>query len=82
MSERTDTPLRDAIRDRIADLGDDGAVIVGYAAVVEVVTPDSPGSWLKVLQDDDSTPWSQVGRVRALHQIVDSGLAEGWEADE
>lgn len=80
MSE--DTPLRDALRDRIRDLGNEGAVIVGYAAVVEVVTPDDNGPWLKVLMDDDSTPWAHMGRIRALGQIADSNLSAGWEDDD
>ena len=82
MSSQRDQALRDALRDRIADLGDPGAVIVGYSAVVEVITPDSDGPWLKTLGDSNSTPWAQVGRVAALQQIVASSLEAGWIADQ
>ena len=82
MSDHTDQALRDALRDHIAHLGDPGAVIVGYSAVVEVITPDSDGPWLKTLGDSDSTPWAQVGRVAALQQIVASSLEAGWMPDE
>ena len=77
-----DQALRDAIRDRIADLGDEGVIVVGYAAVVEVVSPGHDGPWLKTLQDCDSTPWAQVGRVAALHGIAQDDLAAGWSADD
>lgn len=78
----SDQGLIDALRDRIADLGDPGAVVIGYAAVVEVLTPDSDGLWLKTLEDPASTPWAQVGRVTALHQIVTRSLYDGWMPDE
>lgn len=39
----SDQGLIDALRDRIADLGDPGAVVIGYAIVVEVVTPGEDG---------------------------------------
>ena len=78
----SDQALIDALRDRIADLGDPDAVVIGYAIVVEVVTPDSDGPWLKTLEDSASTPWAQVGRVTALHQIVTRSLDAGWMPDE
>ena len=78
----SDQGLIDALRDRIADLGDPGAVVIGYAAVVEVLTPEHPGPWLKTLSDSDSTPWAQVGRVAALHQITRRELEAGWRPDE
>lgn len=78
----SDQGLIDALRDRIADLGDPGAVIVGYSAVVEVITPDSDGPWLKTLGDSTSTPWAQVGRVAALHQITRHELEAGWRPGE
>jgi len=78
----SDQGLIDALRDRIADLGDPGAVVIGYAIVVEVVTPDSDGPWLKTLEDSASTPWAQVGRVTALHQITRHDLDAGWRLDE
>lgn len=82
MSEHDDLPLRDALRDRISDLGHSGAVIVGYAAVVEVITPEEGRTWLKVLADSDSQPWQHVGRVVALQQIMEGNLSAGWEGDE
>ena len=78
----SDQALIDALRDRIADLGDPGAVVIGYAAVVEVVTPEHPGPWLKTLSDADSTPWAQVGRIAALDQITRHDLDAGWRPDE
>ena len=78
----SDQGLIDALRDRIADLGDPGAVVIGYAAVVEVITPDSDGPWLKTLADSDSTPWAQMGRVAALHQITRHELDAGWRPGE
>lgn len=78
----SDQALIDALRDRIADLGDPGAVVIGYAIVVEVVTPDSDGPWLKTLADSDSTPWAQVGRIAALDQITRHDLDAGWSSDE
>ena len=74
-----DQALRDAIRDRVADLGGPGAIVVGYSLVVEVVTPDVDGPWLKTLDDRDSTPWAAVGRARALVQVAEHRLAQGWE---
>lgn len=82
MSSQRDQALRDALRDHIAHLGDPGAVIVGYSAVVEVITPDSDGPWLKTLGDSNSTPWAQVGRVAALQQITRHELEAGWRPDE
>ena len=78
----SDQGLIDALRDRIADLGDPGAVVIGYAIVVEVLTPEHPGPWLKTLSDADSTPWAQEGRVSALHQITRHELDAGWRPDE
>ena len=78
----SDQGLIDALRDRIADLGDPGAVVIGYAAVVEVLTPDSDGLWLKTLEDSNSTPWAQMGRVSALHQITRHELDAGWRPGE
>ena len=78
----SDQALIDALRDRIADLGDPGAVVIGYAAVVEVLTPEHPGPWLKTLEDSTSSPWAQVGRVAALHQITRRELEAGWRPDE
>ena len=78
----TDQPLIDALRDRIADLGDPGAVVIGYAAVVEVVTPGEDAPWLKTLEDSTSSPWAQVGRVSALDQITRHELDAGWRPDE
>ena len=73
----SDQGLIDALRDRIADLGDAGAVVIGYAIVVEVVTPGEDGPWLKTLEDSNSTPWAQMGRVSALHQITRHELDAG-----
>ena len=81
MSEISDEPLRDALRERIADLGDPGAIVIGYAAVIEVVTADTDGPWLKTLVDDQSTPWAQCGRVAALDQITRYELDAGWRPD-
>lgn len=78
----SDEALKDALRERIGALGDPGAVIVGYAAVVEIVTPDVPGSWLKTLMDHESTPWAHVGRIAGLSQIAEHQLADGWSEDE
>ena len=78
----SDQGLIDALRDRIADLGDPGAVVIGYAIVVEVVTPGEDGPWLKTLGDSDSTPWAQMGRVSALHQITRNELDAGWRPGE
>ena len=78
----SDQGLIDALRDRIADLGDPGAVVIGYAIVVEVITPEHPGPWLKTLSDADSTPWAQVGRIAALDQITRHDLDAGWRPDE
>ena len=81
----TDEPtdnMPDAIRDRIRDLGDPDAVVIGYALVAEVITPDVEGPWLKVLQDDNSSSWAQVGRVRGLWQMVDHSLSAGWQGDD
>ena len=78
----SDEGLIDALRDRIADLGDPGAVVIGYAIVVEVITPDSDGPWLKTLEDSTSTPWAQMGRVTALHQVTRHELEAGWRPDE
>ena len=78
----SDQGLIDALRDRIADLGDPGAVVIGYAIVVEVLTPEHPGPWLKTLSDADSTPWAQEGRVSALHQITRHELDAGWRPGE
>ena len=78
----SDQGLIDALRDRIADLGDPGAVVIGYAIVVEVITPEHPGPWLKTLEDSTSSPWAQVGRVSALHQITRRELDAGWRPGE
>ena len=78
----SDQPLIDALRDRIADLGDPGAVVIGYAIVVEVVTPGEDAPWLKTLEDSASSPWAQVGRVAALHQITRRALEAGWRPGE
>ena len=78
----SDQGLIDALRDRIADLGDPGAVVIGYAAVVEVITPGEDGPWLKTLEDSNSTPWAQEGRVTALHQITRHELDAGWRPGE
>ena len=68
----SDQGLIDALRDRIADLGDAGAV----------VTPGEDGPWLKTLEDSNSTPWAQMGRVSALHQITRHELDAGWRPGE
>lgn len=78
----SDQGLIDALRDRIADLGDPGAVVIGYAIVVEVVTPGEDSPWLKTLEDSNSTPWAQMGRVSALHQITRHELDAGWRPGE
>ena len=78
----SDQVLIDALRDRIADLGDSGAVVIGYAIVVEVVTPGEDAPWLKTLEDSTSSPWAQVGRVAALHQITRRALEAGWQPGE
>ena len=78
----SDQGLIDALRDRIADLGDPGAVVIGYAIVVEVVTPGEDGPWLKTLEDSTSTPWAQEGRVASLHQITRHELDAGWRPGE
>ena len=78
----SDQGLIDALRDRIADLGDPGAVVIGYAIVVEVITPEHPGPWLKTLEDSTSSPWAQMGRVSALHQIARHELDAGWRPGE
>ena len=78
----SDQGLIDALRDRIADLGDAGAVVIGYAIVVEVVTPGEDAPWLKTLEDSNSTPWAQMGRVSALHQITRHELDAGWRPGE
>ena len=78
----SDQGLIDALRDRIADLGDPGAVVIGYAIVVEVVTPGEDAPWLKMLKDSTSSPWAQEGRVTALHQITRHELDAGWRPDE
>ena len=38
--------------------------------------------WLKTLQDRDSTPWAQEGRVAALHQTTRHELEAGWRPGE
>lgn len=78
----SDQGLIDALRDRIADLGDPGAVVIGYAIVVEVATPGEDAPWLKTLADSTSTPWAQEGRVTALHQITRHELDAGWRPGE
>jgi len=73
----SDQGLIDALRDRIADLGDAGAVVIGYAIVVEVVTPGEDGPWLKTLEDSNSTPWAQITR----HEL-DAGWRPGEGDDQ
>lgn len=80
--EATDAMLRTALRDHIAALGDADPVIVGYAVAVEVITPDIDGPWLKVLTDSDSTPWTQVGRITALLQLMQDRLRDWWTGDD
>ena len=38
--------------------------------------------WLKTLEDSNSTPWAQMGRVSALHQITRHELDAGWRPCE
>lgn len=77
-----DQALRDAIRDRIADLGDDGVIVVGYDITAEVVTPDRPDPWLRTLGDDTSTPWAQLGRIEAIRMAAREALRAGWSDDD
>lgn len=78
----SDDELRAALTKRIADLGDPGAIVVGYAAVVEVVTAGEDGPWLKTLADKDSPAWAQLGRTYALKSLFERSLDDGWNEDD
>lgn len=81
MADLDDAAFRTAISARIADLGDEDALVIGYAVVAEVVTPGDPEPWLKTLSDRSSTTWAQIGRAHALRRQFEMNLDAGWSGD-
>lgn len=82
MSDKdSDEKLRTLLADHIAEMEDKPIVVVGYALVAEVASPDEDSTWLKTLADTGSAPWTQIGRSRALVRTFEMELDRGWDED-